>query len=56
MADEVGRPLKMVLRSASDAVDLEEASVKSTDSSNDEEAKKIAEALESSFNIKPRIE
>lgn len=56
VADEVGRPLKMVLRSASDAVDLEEASVKSTDSSNDEEAKKIAEALESSFNIKPRIE
>ena len=56
VADEVGRPLKMVLRSASDAVDLEEASVKSTDSSNDEEAKKIAKALESSFNIKPRIE
>ena len=56
VADEVGRPLKMVLRSASDAVDLEEASVKSTDSSNDGEAKKIAEALESSFNIKPRIE
>lgn len=56
VADEVGRPLKMVLRSASDAVDLEEASVKSTDSSNDEEAKEIAEALESSFNIKPRIE
>lgn len=56
VADEIGRPLKMVLRSASDAVDLEEASVKSTDSSNDEEAKKIAEALESSFNIKPRIE
>lgn len=56
VADEVGRPLKMVLRSASDAVDLEEASVKSTDSSDDEEAKKIAEALESSFNIKPRIE
>ena len=56
VADEVGRPLKMVLRSAGDAVDLEEASVKSTDSSNDEEAKKIAEALESSFNIKPRIE
>lgn len=56
VADEVGRPLKMVLRSASDAVDLEKASVKSTDSSNDEEAKKIAEALESSFNIKPRIE
>lgn len=56
VADEVGRPLKMVLRSASDAVDLDEASVKSTDSSNDEEAKKIAEALESSFNIKPRIE
>ena len=56
VADEVGRPLKMVLRSASDAVDLEEASVKSTDSNNDEEAKKIAKALESSFNIKPRIE
>ena len=56
VADEVGRPLKMVLRSASDAVDLEEASVKSTDYSDDEEAKKIAEALESSFNIKPRIE
>lgn len=56
VADEVGRPLKMVLRSVNDAVDLEEASVKSTDSSNDEEAKKIAEALESSFNIKPRIE
>lgn len=56
VADEVGRPLKMVLRSASDAVDLEEASVKSTDYSDDEEAKKIAEAIESSFNIKPRIE
>ncbi|EHO86182.1 hypothetical protein HMPREF0380_00474 [Eubacterium infirmum F0142] len=56
VADEVGRPLKMVLKSANDAVDLEEASAKSIDSSDDEEAKKIAEALESSFNIKPRIE
>ena len=56
VADEVGRPLKMALKSANDAVDLEEASVKSIDSSDDEEAKKIAEALESSFNIKPRIE
>ena len=56
VADEVGRPLKMVLKSANDAVDLEEASSKSIDSSDDEEAKKIAEALESSFNIKPRIE
>lgn len=55
VADEVGRPLKMVLKSANDAVDLEEASAKSIDSSDDE-AKKIAEALESSFNIKPRIE
>lgn len=56
VADEVGRPLKMVLKSANDAVDLEEATVKSIDSSDDEEARKIAEALESSFNIKPRIE
>lgn len=56
VADEVGRPLKMVLKSANDAVDLEEASAKSIDSSDDEEAKKIAEALESSFNIKLRIE
>ena len=55
VADEVGRPLKMVLKSANDTVDLEEASAKSIDSSDDE-AKKIAEALESSFNIKPRIE
>lgn len=56
VADEVGRPLKMVLRSASDAGDLEETSVDSVSSGKDEEAKKIAEALESSFNIKPRIE
>ena len=56
VADEVGRPLKMVLKSANDAVDLEKASAKSIDSSDDEEARKIAEALESSFNIKPRIE
>ena len=56
VADEVGRPLKMVLKSANDAVDLEETTVKSIDSSDDEEAKRIAEALESSFNIKPRIE
>ena len=56
VADEVGRPLKMVLRSANDAGDLEETSVDSVSSGKDEEAKKIAEALESSFNIKPRIE
>ena len=56
VADEVVRRLKMFLKSAHDAVDLEEASAKSIDSSDDEEAKKIAEALESSFNIKPRIE
>lgn len=56
VAAEVGRPLKMILRSANDTADLEEPAVKATDSSKDEEAKKIAEALESSFNIKPRIE
>ena len=56
VAAEVGRPLKMILRSANDAVDLEETAAKGADSSKDEEAKKIAEALESSFNIKPRIE
>lgn len=56
VAAEVGRPLKMILRSANDTADLEETAVKATDSIKDEEAKKIAEALESSFNIKPRIE
>ena len=56
VAAEVGRPLKMILRSANDAVDLEETAVKGNNSTKDEEAKKIAEALESSFNIKPRIE
>ena len=56
MAAEVGRPLKMILRSANDAADLEETAVKGNNSTKDEEAKKIAEALESSFNIKPRIE
>ena len=56
VAAEVGRPLKMILRSANDAVDLEETAAKGADSRKDEEAKKIAEALESSFNIKPRIE
>ena len=56
VAAEVGRPLKMILRSANDTADLEETAVKAVDSSKDEEAKKIAEALESSFNIKPRIE
>ena len=56
VAAEVGRPLKMILRSANNAVDLEETAAKDADSSKDEEAKKIAEALESSFNIKPRIE
>ena len=53
---EVGRPLKMILRSANDAANLEETAVKGNNSTKDEEAKKIAEALESSFNIKPRIE
>ncbi len=56
VAAEVGRPLKMILRSANDAADLEETAVKGNNSTKDEEAKKIAEALESSFNIKPRIE
>lgn len=56
VADEVGRPLKMILRSANDAANLEETAVKGNNSTKDEEAKKIAEALESSFNIKPRIE
>ena len=56
VAAEVGRPLKMILRSANDAVDSEETAAKGADSRKDEEAKKIAEALESSFNIKPRIE
>ena len=56
VAAEVGRPLKMILRSANDAVDLEETAARDADSRKDEEAKKIAEALESSFNIKPRIE
>lgn len=56
VAAEVGRPLKMILRSANDTANLEETAVKAADSSKDEEAKKIAEALESSFNIKPRIE
>ena len=56
VAAEVGRPLKMILRSANNAVDLEETAVKGNNSTKDEEAKKIAEALESSFNIKPRIE
>ena len=53
---EVGRPLKMILRGANDAANLEETAVKGNNSTKDEEAKKIAEALESSFNIKPRIE
>ena len=56
VAAEVGRPLKMILRSANDAANLEETAVKGNNSTKDEEAKKIAEALESSFNIKPRIE
>ena len=56
VAAEVGRPLKMILRSANDVADLEETAVKGNNSTKDEEAKKIAEALESSFNIKPRIE
>ena len=56
VAAEVGRPLKMILRSANDTANLEETAVKAADSRKDEEAKKIAEALESSFNIKPRIE
>lgn len=56
VAAEVGRPLKMILRSANDTADLEETAVKGNNSTKDEEAKKIAEALESSFNIKPRIE
>ena len=56
VAAEVGRPLKMILRSANNAVGLEETAVKGNNSTKDEEAKKIAEALESSFNIKPRIE
>lgn len=56
VAAEVGRPLKMILRSANDKANLEETAVKAADSNKDEEAKKIAEALESSFNIKPRIE